>query len=187
MKLDPEYRTRLLLWVALGCIGLFLFDRVLLEPFAHGWRTRGEQIDRLRTRVERGQTLLDRAEALQTRWAQMEQRALPPNRSAAEDRLLKAAARWARAARVTFTSFTPQWLEPDRDRAYPLLECRATLAGRLEDLVRFLYELEADDLAVKIEELQLSAQDDQGRRLSLNVRFSGLQLLAGSSDTAPSR
>ena len=58
------------------------------------------------------------------------------------------------------------------------LECRADAFGSIQSLARFLYELERDPLALKVDELEITARDSEGQQLSLSVRFSGLLLTA---------
>ena len=39
-----------------------------------------------------------------------------------------------------------------------------------------MYELEKDSLALKVEELGVTARDAGGQQLALDIRFTGLQL-----------
>jgi hypothetical protein len=41
---------------------------------------------------------------------------------------------------------------------------------------RFLYDLEREPLAVKVESLELAARDNNGQQFTLNVQISGLML-----------
>jgi len=179
MTLDPEQRQRWLVIAAAVAVGLLALDKLVLTPYARAWHDRAEAITRLDTSVTRGEALLERADFLRQRWERMQQDALPERRSTAEETVLKSSAKWARESRVIFTSLTPQWRQPEP--GYEVLECRAGLGGDLGALARFLYELERDPLAVRLEELQLDADDANGHRLNLNVRFSGLRLVRPQS------
>lgn len=174
MKLNAEKRQRLLLVVAATCVGLLGLDRLVLGPYVTAWRDRAERLASLSLKVERGRVLLDRAEALQQRWSNLQRDSLPADRPQAEELVLRAAAGWAREAHVYFTSLNPQWREGERDSV--LFECRASLSGGLEQIARFLHAMETDPLPVRIEECRLAADDEQGRRLTLNLRFTGLLL-----------
>ncbi|MCP5521825.1 MAG: hypothetical protein H7A46_09795 [Verrucomicrobiales bacterium] len=175
MKLTPENRQRLLLIVAAAAVGVLTLDRLVLGPYLQAWRDRADRIATLQMQVTRGEALLDRAEALNGRWERMQSDALPVERSAAEEKVLQAAASWAREARVNFTSLTPQWRQADAGSEF--FECRAALSGSLSELSRFIYALERDPVAVRVEEIQIASDDDRGRDLNLNVRFSGLTLI----------
>lgn len=175
MTLAPEQRQKWLAIAAGAAVGLLALDRLVLTPYFRAWHGRAEAIARYETSVTRGEALLERADLLRQRWARMQQDALPDAHPAAEDVVLKNSARWARESRMVFTSLTPQWRQPAP--GYELLECRAGLSGDLGGVARFLYELERDPVAVRIEEFQLDADDDNGRKLNLNLRFSGLRLV----------
>lgn len=185
MKLTPENRQRVLVLAASLAVGLLVLDRLVLGPYLAAWRDRAERITALDMQVTRGEALLDRAEGLQDRWDRMRADALPSERSSAEEKVLQSAAAWAREARVNFTSLTPQWRQPEP--AYELFECRAAVNGNLSEIARFLYAIERDPTAVRVEELQIASDDDRGRQLSLSLRFSGLSLVKPNpkSATAP--
>ena len=48
--------------------------------------------------------------------------------------------------------------------------------GDIASLTRFLYELEMDPLAYKVDSVKITAQDKEGSQLSLNLKMSGLLL-----------
>lgn len=183
MNLKPEHRQRLLAIVAGAAIGLFALDSLVVKPYLEAWRDRRDRIESLDQQLVRGRALLERADALEQRWESMQRQALPADRSVAEDTVLRAAARWARESRVNFTSLTPQWRQPEP--GYELLECRAGITGSLGEIARFLFELERDTVAVRVDELQLSSEDDRGRQLSANLRFSGLRFATAATPSTP--
>ena len=55
-------------------------------------------------------------------------------------------------------------------------ECRADAFGSLPSITRFLYEIEKDPLALKIESVEINARDNTGQQLSLGLQVSGLRL-----------
>ena len=48
--------------------------------------------------------------------------------------------------------------------------------GNLAAITRFLYDIEKDPLALKIDSVELSARDDGGDQLALGLQVSGLLL-----------
>jgi len=176
MSLTPENRQRVLAIAAAACVGLFVADRLLITPYFHAWQNRIERVRTARAAIERGEILLDRETAIRSAWRQMQAKALPQTRSDAENQVLKAVARWTRDSRIALTSLTPQW--QDADSEYALFTCRAAANGSLESLARFLYDVETDPLAIRIEEAQITSEDERGGALTLNLRFSGLQFKA---------
>ncbi len=55
-------------------------------------------------------------------------------------------------------------------------ECRVDAAGDLGRLSRFLYSVEREPMALKLESVELGARDKDGQQLSLGLQLSGLVL-----------
>jgi hypothetical protein len=173
--MTTEQRITWLKIAAAVLIGLFAAERLVLSPLLlQPWKEQGERIALLREQIERGQLLLDRDVAIRERWTEMQRSDLPPNTSEAENELLKAIARWTANSRVSLTSLTPLWR--NHEEGFQTLECRATATGSQAALGRFLYELETDPLAVRLETCEITARDDKGQQLTMNARFTALQL-----------
>ena len=77
---------------------------------------------------------------------------------------------------MSISSIRPQWKQ-DREEC-AILECHADAAGNLSSLSRFLYQVERDPLALKVEAIELTARDTAGEQLALTLHLSGLQLLS---------
>jgi hypothetical protein len=169
-----ENRQKLLLIVAALAIGILAADRLVLTPLVRAWKDRSARITELRRSVTQGAQLLEREQTIRSRWHVMETNTLPTETSAAENTLLQAFDRWSEASRVSVTSLKPQWRPTDED--YVTLECRVDAAGSMSALSRFLFELENDPLALKVEALELSTRDNEGQQLQLAVQVSGLVL-----------
>ena len=75
---------------------------------------------------------------------------------------------------VTVSAITPQWKHDSDD--YMTFECRVDAAGDLGKLSRFLYSVERDPMALKLELVELGARDKDGQQLSLGLQLSGLVL-----------
>lgn len=169
-------REKFLAIVAIAIAAVWAGDRLVLTPLVKSFKARSSRITELTKSLGKGNILLDREKSIKAQWAAMTKRALPANKSVAENEVLKSVDRWAQASRITFTGIRPQWRQPEE--GYTTLECRADASGNIESIMRFLYELEKDPLALKIEDLEVTARDGQGQQLALGVRFSGLLLAA---------
>ncbi len=53
--------------------------------------------------------------------------------------------------------------------------------GNLGALTRFLYNVEADPLALRLDVVELTARDDRGEQLTLGLQVSGLILNPAAS------
>lgn len=176
-----DQRQRWLTFAALFSVGLLAADRLVLAPLANHWEAQGVHMQDLRDDVDGGDLLLQRADTLDARWTEMNRDDLVDEASGAENEVLKAAARWAADSRILLLGLTPQWREY-RKEGCRMLECRMTAQGSLSAVATFLYELETDPLAVRLEECEIVPVDERGGALTLVARFSALQLISDEED-----
>ncbi len=169
-----ENRQQFLVLAAAGAVALLAADRLVVTPLTKLWKARSAAMAELRKQVEEGASLVQREVIIRSRWEQMRDNALPSNPSLAEQQVLRAFDSWAQRSRVSITSIMPQWKQ-DADE-YKTLECRVDAAGDLESLSQFLYNVERDPMALKIESVELTARDNNGRQLTLAMQISGLVL-----------
>ena len=165
----------LVLVAGLG-LALLLGDRLVLSPLARAWKERSERITRLRTDIAQGSLLLDREQTIRERWDSMRTNTLPENISMAESEVLQAFEHWSQISQINIANFKPQWKETDEN--YITLECRADAFGSIDALTRFLYNVERDPLALRIEAVEIAARDNNGAQLSLGLQVSGVTLKA---------
>ena len=167
-------RQQLLIIGAIAAIVLFAGDQLVLSPLMKAWSARATRIAELRKQITQGKMLVQREQSIRSRWEQMSRNALPNNTSAAEQQVFKAIDLWAQNSGVAISAITPQWKHDSDD--YMTYECRVDAAGDLGKLSRFLYSVERDPMALKLELVELGARDKEGQQLSLGLQLSGLVL-----------
>ncbi len=160
--------------IAISVVALLASDRLIFSPLARSWKARADRIVELKKSISRGAMMRDREQAIRSRWDSMRTNTLPNNVSAADNEVLKAFDRWSQESRISVSSIRPQWKRNGDD--YMTLECRADASGSMPALTRFLYELEKDPLALKVESVEISSRDNEGQQLSLALLVSGLLL-----------
>lgn len=169
-------REKFLAISAICAVTIFAGDQMILSPMIKAWQTRAARIVDLRKSIAKGNLLLEREKTIKSKWDNMKKHALPTDKSVAQNAVLQSVDRWAKESAIGFNSITPTWKPGTED--FQTLECRADASGNIDSLSRFLYELERDPLALKIENIEVTARDTIGQLLALRVGFSGL-LLAG--------
>lgn len=172
--MSPENRQRLLGIAAITAVVLLAGDRLVLTPLLGAWKTRSDRIAELQRSVNQGELLLDRESAIRDRWDFMRTNTLAGEATEAEGQVLKAFERWAQASRIGISAVKPQWRRGGAD--YVTLDCRVEAFGSLAALTRFLYDLEKDPLALKVELVEITARDARGDQLALTLQVSGLLL-----------
>jgi hypothetical protein len=172
MKIENRQRT--LAIAAITVVVLLASDRLIFAPLTRSWKARAERIAELKREVSQGGMLLERERVIRTRWSAMRTNTLPNNVSAAESEVFKAFDRWEQDSKISVTSKKPQWKRNEDD--YMTFECRVDASGTLSALTRFLYEVEKDPLALKVESVEITSRDNNGQQLSLALQVSGLML-----------
>jgi hypothetical protein len=167
-------RQKLLLILAIVVVGLWAADRMIITPLTNLWKERSAKIVELRKLIVQGKALVDRDSSIRSRWEGMRTNTLPVEPSVAENEVLKAFERWSQDSRISINSIRPQWKRNADD--YMTLECRADAFGSIQALTRFLYDLEQDPMALKVDLVEVTSHDNDGRQLSLAVQVSGLVL-----------
>jgi Tfp pilus assembly protein PilO len=169
-----QNRQQLLGLVAIAALVLLVGDTFIYKPAAAAWKSRSDRVVQLKKQVREGSALLERQDAIRSRWASMQSNTINLEISAAEDQVLRAFDRWSRESKIGVTSVRPQWRRGQDDHA--TLDCRVDAIGNLSAITRFLYEIENDPLGFKLENVEITARDDRGEQLTLGLQVSALQL-----------
>ena len=167
-------RQQLLIIGVIVVAAIFAGDKVLLTPLGNLWTARSKKIVELKKKVESGAQLIQREQNLHNAWNQMRTNTLPVNPSRAEQQLLSALNRWSQDSRISITSLSPQWKHDSDD--YMTLQCRVEAAGNMNAVSRFLYDVEKDPMALRLEMVEISSRDAEGQQLALGLQLSGLVL-----------
>ncbi len=174
MNFDPKNRQHLLLIIAAIGVALLAGDRLVLSPLVKAWQDRTTRLAKLSRDIDQGRQLLLSERSVRDRWDSMRTNTLPEDVSIAEGGVLKAFDRWSRESRISITSVKPQWKRNAEDHV--TLECRVDAFGSLSTLARFLYEVERDPLALRVDLVEITSRDSEGAQLTLGLQVSGLLL-----------
>jgi hypothetical protein len=169
-----DNRQQMLFIAAALGLAVLIGDRMVLQPLLKSWKERSTRIVELRKSVADAKSMLERDKNIRTRWSGMRTNMLANDVSLAEQQILKAFERWTSESRIAVTAIKPQWKRANRE--YMTLECRVDASGTLDTITRFLYNVEKDPLAVRVESVELAARDTTGGQFSLALQVSGLVL-----------
>ena len=172
--MNMQNRQQLLTIVAITAVAILAGDRFIRGPLVASWTQRSARIAELKKSVNDGSMLLQREQIIRSSWDHMRTNMLPNNASEAENEVLRAFERWSTDSRISVTSIKPQWKRGDDD--YVTLECRADAYGSIQALTRFIYSVEQDPLALKVESVEITSRDNDGQQLSLALQVSGVVL-----------
>jgi len=172
--METKNREKLLLMATGVAVALWLLNLLVISPLIDSWHSRSDEIDKLKKNIADGAGLVRRASTIRNRWDFMRANALNSNPTMAERQLFTAFDRWAKSGGVAQGSFRPQ-LE-DSDTNYTTVDCRSDVSGSIKNVSDFLHAMSKDPLANKLDSFVLTAKDDNGRQLTLDLNMSGLVL-----------
>ena len=155
-------------------VALWAGDRLVFKPLIQSWKDRSTRITEYKKSYQQGSQLLARDRAIREHWEHMRTNTVSSEQSIAEGQVLRAVDRWSQDSRISVTSVGTRLKQTAED--FATLECHVDGSGNLAALTRFLFEIEKDPLGVKVDSLELGAQDDRGSQLTLGLQVSGLQL-----------
>jgi len=172
--MDAQARKRWLLVAAGFGVGLFMLDAVVLRPLGGLWQRQGERITAASNELTRGDALVERLDATETRWKSMKDATLPRDTGKAEALVIGAIDAWADRSGFKVSNIRPAWvaIKSVGDR----FEVRLSGDGDLQQVARFLFELEQDKLPLAVEETIIRSKDERGAEIQLEVRFSALRI-----------
>lgn len=170
-------REKFLMIAASAVIGLFVLDKAVIGPLTNLWNARAKEINYLTKDVTKGRQLVAREDMLRERWTEMNMRSLPADRPAAESRIFNSIDEWSRSARLKTSRIIPNWRDEDD---HSKLSFRVEATGDMEAVMRFLYDLDGEQLAMRVESFDLGSLDKRGKSLALDLMLSGLELPKGN-------
>jgi Tfp pilus assembly protein PilO len=169
-----ENRQKLLLILTIAVVALYVGDLLVFEPLGKWWKSRSDNIVTLRNQVKEGKFMLLREPSIRRQWGEMSAKTLPDNTSLAEQQVLKSFDNWSQESGATVTGITPQWKIDSTN--YMTLNCRVEASGDLGTLSRFVYDIEQNTMAMKLDSVEFSTHDNAGQQLTLGLQLSGLAL-----------
>jgi hypothetical protein len=168
-------RQQFLTIITLSAVGLLALDRIVRPPLQKIWSDRAQRIQKYKQQVKEGQTLLQRKNWFKGHWDDIQKSTLPNDPTAAEQELWLGLNRWMDFSGVTLKTVAPT-LKQGNDPAFKTLECRIDASGSIDRLSQFLYAMETDKMALRVQSIEMTSQDANGTTIALGVQVSALVL-----------
>lgn len=168
-------RQQFLTILTITAVALLVIDKIVTPPLIGFWNDRAARIKTLQAEVKEGDLLRRGKDSIRRRWAEMQASALPNDTTLAEQQFFAGLNRWSQSSGISINTVNPQWKQ-GADPSYKTLECRVDASGSIDRLSLFLYDLEKDPMALKLQSVELTSRDNDGTLIALGVQISGLVL-----------
>jgi hypothetical protein len=172
-KLSPRERNIVIIVGAV--VLLFLVDRYAWTPYTEARDQKAADLAAAQERQSKARHLLNDDKVNRRTFEQMIADGLKSDPSATESQMLHAIDDWARDARLSLPTVKRERME--QDKQFGRIVFRATGAGTMASIAKFLWDVQTSKLPTRIVDLQISSR--QGSRegtddLTLNVAISTL-------------
>lgn len=172
MKLSK--RERIIAIVAAAVVGLLALDRFVLTPWFDARTQLASQLETARAEAARAEQVFDNLRRANRRWADLAGDTLHVEASAAEGQLLNALRDWADDSGLTLSA-----VRPDRGagtHGFERITIRASGAGGMRQVSRFLWRLHTTDIPARLDEMQIAARRPGTDDLTLQFAVSTIYL-----------
>jgi Tfp pilus assembly protein PilO len=164
-------------------VGLLLLNSFLIDPLMGEAKDLETQTSSAQDKLTQSQNVVKKSAQLSPRWTEMNRSGLLKDSSAAESQIYNAVAAWARDA-----GLDPQpALKSDRtekQKDFYQITIRATGAGSMDQIARFLWRIQTASFPIRITDLSLSSRKEGTDDLALQMSLATAYL---STDTDASK
>lgn len=172
-KLSP--RERKVVFIVGAVVLLFLVDRYAWTPYTEARERLAGELSAAQDRATKARHLLNDDKVNRRTFDQMVADGLKTDPSATESQMLHAIDDWARDARLSLPTVKRERME--QDKQFGRIVFRATGAGNMSSIARFLWDVQTSKLPTRVVDVQISSR--QGSKegsddLTINVAISTL-------------
>jgi hypothetical protein len=168
-------RERMIMIIAGLAIGTLVFDKYILTPVLNKRSEMTLQKDNLQAEVEQAKSTLRRQQTLQKLWDQMQEAGLSNDIQAIEGKLFRHLDESSYQTGLQLTSIQPERLQTQGQIGQ--IEFMVSGTGSMDSVTRFLWNIEMAEIPLKINSLQLGANNENALQMSLQLQLSSIYLI----------
>lgn len=162
---------------------LFGLDRLLVSPLLAERADLDQKIAAEQQQLRKATRLLSTSRQMQRQWVRMGGDKLRQDASEAESQVLHSVRDWAQDAGLSLSAVKPE--RSEKEKGFHKITLRATGAGGVGQVGRFLWRIQTADIPVRITDLQLATRREGTDDLSLQLGISTIYLPADADRAAP--
>jgi hypothetical protein len=187
MEIKIKDRQKFLMITAIVVMALLIGNSVVYEPLMNSWSARQDRIKDLKKNVKDDNDLISERARILAKWDRMKGNVLPMNSSLAGSKILQKKDAWVQQSSVSLDDFAPQ-LKQDNDQndstnVVTTWECRADASGYMRSILNLLWAVENDPMGVQLEDVEISAKDNNGQEMAMGLTLSMLVLDNGGGQS----
>jgi len=157
-------REKLLVWVIVGLVGLYVLDRLMISRVMAAFDQVQTQTEAAEKQYNEARVLVDNQRTIQMRYAAYEQAALPNNDA---DAARQQVSQWASDAGVEVSIFSPG--KQTQGERYDEKVFTFTGKGSIREVEQLLWSLRIAPIPLRIERCTLTSSDESKDELTLTM------------------
>lgn len=167
-------RERYIIIITVLALVVLLGDQVVLGPYLSRQQSDQELMNSLTLKLDAQQRLLQRENSIHQSWAAMQSQGLNSSASAAEALLIQGFQKWSEDAGLKNVAFTPA--RPRLRSALQQVTLQVSATGPLSSISRFFWNVQAAEIPVRVQQLQLGARKEGTDDLTVSIMLSTIYL-----------
>ena len=167
-------RERIIMILAGIAIGVLVADRYVLGPIFERRSEMSQSKQRLEGEVEQAHATLQRRKVISRRWHQMQQAGLSSDIEKIEGILFRFLETSSDRSGFLLTSIQPERLTQEGQIGQ--IDFMVSGTGTMDAVTRFLWDIEMAEVPIRIDSMQLSANDENASQMSLQLKLSSIYL-----------
>ncbi|MBW1764621.1 MAG: hypothetical protein JRJ23_07770 [Deltaproteobacteria bacterium] len=167
-------RERYIAVITLAVLLVLILDSYIISPFVGQRERTAIEKQQLQAEMDRATTLFKRRILLEQKWQEMLNDGLQNDVSKAESQTLHAMDAWARQGELAISS-----VKPGRGQGTGQLKevlFQITGDGSMKSICSFLWQIENTSFPIRIKEVQMGSNDENGKSMSLQLEISVLYI-----------
>lgn len=168
-------RERLIMILAGAAVAILIADRYFLGPVLKKRSQTRQMKQTFQAEVEQAKAVLQRQKVIERRWNQMKDAGLSYKITDVEGGVFRHLEGTSQRSRFLLTSIQPE--RTSNEGRIGQVEFMVSGTGTLDAVTRFLWDIEMADVPVRIDSLQLGANDEDATQLSLQLKLSTVYLI----------
>lgn len=175
-------REQKIVIITVLALSVLIADRYILSPVFKMRSQISEQKQELQSQLNESLNLLKRAKLLRSRWKMMQESGLSYDIQKTENKVLRYIEKSSESSDLSLTSIQPDHL-PAKEK-FGTIELMVSGSGSMKSVTNFLWSIETADVPLKIESMQLSANNEDADVMSLHLKLSSIYLIESARQEA---
>ncbi|MGC4034215.1 MAG: hypothetical protein QM754_21255 [Tepidisphaeraceae bacterium] len=153
-----------------AAVGLLALDQYLLQPMFDRLSSADALIEQHQTELNDAETLMQTRNRAKRKWNETAKKSIMTDASSAEQQMAVRVSELAERANLKLSTSKAE--KGERTRGFDVWGDKRTATGNMQQIGRFLYELQHTDIPIRVTDLNITSRKDATDDLTLSLSLS---------------